>query len=163
MSAPEKSFASHILRYVGIGLISGSIVHAGTLDGSSTRYTVLIVLGIVAFAIGTYLENENRLDKKFISFILISIAVSIGTGMVSGGTQHYLDGPVYASILLPFGLLIAYIAFLYRDFKSVFSFKKIGVAIILCSILGAGLYGIAHKIPPLESHHSEVEEDAHTN
>ena len=156
MSTPEKSFASHILRYVGVGLISGSMVHAGTLGGGSTKYIILIILGMVTFAIGTYLENENRVDKKFLSFIFISIAVSIGTGMVSGATQHYLDGPVYASILLPFGLLIAYIAFLYRDFKSVFSFKKIGVAIILCSILGAGLYAIAHQIPTLENHHSEI-------
>ena len=159
MSTPEKSFTSHILRYVGVGLISGSIVHAGTLGGGSTRYIILIILGIIAFVIGTYLESENKMDKKFLFFILISIALSIGTGMVSGGTQHYLDGPVYASILLPFGLLIAYITSLYRDFESDFSLKKIGKAIILCTILGASLYGIAHQIPIPESHHSEVGED----
>ena len=154
MSNPEKSFASHMLRYVGVGLISGSIVHAGTLGGNVAQYITFIILGITAFTLGTYLENENKVDKKFISFILISIVISIGTSMVSGGTQHYLDGPVFASIILPVGLLVAYIAYLYRDFKSNFYFKKIGIAIISCSILAVSLYSLAHKIPTLENHHS---------
>ena len=157
MSSPEKSFASHMLRYVGVGLISGSIVHAGTLGGNVTQYVALIVLGVIAFIYGTYLEYENKIDKKFVSFILISVVISIGTGMVSGGTQHYLDGPVFASIILPIGLLVSYIAYLYRDFKSNFSFKKIGIAIISCSILAVSLYSLAHKIPTLENHHSSGE------
>ena len=157
MSSPEKSFASHMLRYVGVGLISGSIVHAGTLGGNVTQYVALIVLGVIAFIYGTYLEYENKIDKKFVSFILISVVISIGTGMVSGGTQHYLDGPVFASIILPIGLLVSYIAYLYRDFKSNFSFKKICAAIIICSILAVSLYSLAHKIPTLENHHSSGE------
>ena len=157
MSSPEKSFASHMLRYVGVGLISGSIVHAGTLGGNVTQYVALIVLGVIAFIYGTYLEYENKIDKKFISFILISVVISIGTGMVSGGTQHYLDGPVFASIILPIGLLVAYMAYLYRDFKGDFSFKKICIAIIICSILAVNLYSLAHKIPTLENHHSSGE------
>ena len=154
MNIPEKSFASHILRYVGVGLISGSIVHAGTLGGDISRYLILIALGIIAFTVGTYLENENKIDKKFISFILISIIVSIGTGMVSGGTQHYLDGPVFASIILPIGLLISYVAYLCRDFRDKVSVKRIVVAILLTSLLGIGLYTTAHQMPELEEHHS---------
>lgn len=153
MDISERSFASHILRYVGVGLISGSIVHAGTLGGESLRYIVLIILGIIAFALGTYLENENKLGGKVVVFILISTLVSIGTGMVSGGAQHYLDGPVYAAALIPLGLLIAYITYLYRDFRPKLSAKKVIVAVVLTSLLGLGLYGIAHQIPTLENHH----------
>jgi len=158
MSIPEKSFASHILRYVGVGLISGSVVHAGTLGGESALYITLIILGIFSFVIGTYLENENKFDKNFLSFIVISVIVSIGTGMVSGSTQHYLDGPVYASILLPVGLLMAYVAYLYKDFRHALSAKKIITAVLLSSLLGLGLYGIAHQIPTLENHHSSKED-----
>lgn len=157
MITSKKAFSSHILRYVGVGLISGSIVHAGTLGGGLTRYVILMILGIFSFAIGTYLEHQNKIDKKFLSFILISIAVSIGTGMVSGGTQHYLDGPVYASLLLPLGLLIAYTAFMYRDFKNDFSLKKISVAVLLCTALGASLYSISHSVPTLSEHHGEAQ------
>ena len=47
MEKPEYSYVSHILRYVGVGLVSGSIVHAGTLGGDSLKYIVLILMGIV--------------------------------------------------------------------------------------------------------------------
>ncbi len=158
MSSPEKSFASHMLRYVGVGLISGSIVHAGTLGGNVTQYVALIVLGVIAFIYGTYLEYDNRIDKKFVSFILISVVISIGTGMVSGGTQHYLDGPVFASIILPIGLLVAYIAYLYRDYGNKMSIKRILTAICLTSLLSFVLYTTAHQIPTAENHHALNEE-----
>ena len=157
MSIPEKSFASHILRYVGVGLISGSIVHAGTLGGDITQYVVLIALGVIVFTVGTYLENENKIDKKFGSFILISVIVSIGTGMVSGGAQHYLDGPVFASIILPIGLLTAYVAYLCRDFRNIISTKRVVAAILLTSLLGVGLYTTAHQVSDLKEHHSSEE------
>jgi hypothetical protein len=79
----EKSFTSHVLRYVGVGLISGSIVHVGTLGGGITHYVVLITLGIFAFIIGTILE-EGRGTLTF-NFIIISVFLSIGIGMEFGG------------------------------------------------------------------------------
>ena len=157
MSNPEKNFTSHILRYVGVGLISGSVVHAGTLGGNLAQYIFFIILGIAAFVIGTYLENQSKIDKNFLSFILISVIVSIGTGMVSGGTQHYLDGPVFASIILPSGLLIAYIAFLYRDFRGELSAKRVVTAICITLLLGFALYTTAHYIPTLTDHHAPEE------
>ena len=157
MKSAEKSFASHILRYVGVGLISGSIVHAGTLGGHSLRYTMLIILGIVAFTIGTYLESDHKLDKKFLSFIFVSVLISIGTGMVSGGTQHYLDGPVYAATLVPFGLLVSYFAYMWREYKGALTRKKIA-GVFVCSLLLFGvLYGIAKELPESSHHHQEKE------
>jgi len=154
MSTSLKLFTSHILRYVGVGLISGSIVHAGTLGGDSLHYVSLILLGVLAFTFGTYLENENKFDKHFVLFIFISVIVSLGTGMVSGSTQHYLDGPIFASVVLPLGLLMAYIAFMYRDYKKELSAKKVLIAVILTALLGIGLYALAHKLPDRENHHS---------
>lgn len=157
MNVSEKSFASHILRYVGIGLISGSIVHAGTLGGGSLKYVILIVLGIIGFTVGTLLEHSRAVDKSFLSFILISVIVSIGTGMVSGGTQHYLDGPLYAGVLIPLGLFCAYIAFMYRDFKHKLTIKRMIVSLLLALTLGLCLYVIAHQLPTLPDHHAGEE------
>lgn len=152
----EKAFTSHILRYVGVGLISGSIVHIGTLGGGITRYVVLITLGIVAFIIGTILEKGR--SAITLNFIVVSVLLSIGVGMVSGGTQHYLDGPVYASFLLPLGLLLGYIMFVLREDKKELKLRKVVIATISALILLGVLYGVAHKLPILENHHSEVEE-----
>jgi len=161
MQKPEHSYVSHILRYVGVGLVSGSIVHAGTLGGGSLKYIVLIIMGITAFTIGTLMENKQKFDKHLLSFILISTVVSIGTGMVSGGTQHYLDDPLFAAMVLPLGLFIGYVAFLVRDFKKEISFKRIAIALVGALILWGGLYFIAHRIPVLENHHGESGQSQH--
>jgi hypothetical protein len=151
----EKAFTSHVLRYVGVGLISGSIVHIGTLGGGITRYVVLITLGITAFILGTILEKGR--GAITLNFIVISVLLSIGVGMVSGGTQHYLDGPVYASFLLPFGLLLGYVMFALREDNGELKIQKVIIATVLALIFFGGLYGIAHTLPILENHHSEVE------
>lgn len=149
----EHAFLSHILRYVGVGLISGSVVHAGTLGGSSLHYTVLIVLGVIAFVGGTVLEERKKQERSLLKYILISVILSLGVGMVSGGTQHYLDGPVYASFLIPIGLGVGYLAFIFRDYKSKVTLQRIiGIALFVAVSFGI-LYGIAHSIPTLENHH----------
>jgi len=148
----DKSFVSHILCYVGVGLISGSIVHIGTLSGNETRYIVLIVLGIITFIIGTILKKGNTTIG--LTYILISVALAIGVGMVSGGTQHYLDGPVYASFLIPFGLLLAYITYVFLEKKDQLNQKKVIIMTILSFGLLGLLYGIAHIVPTTEDHHS---------
>ncbi len=157
MNVSEKSFTSHILRYVGVGLISGSIVHAGTLGGESIKYLVLIILGIIGFTVGTLLEYSRVADKSFLTYIVISVIVSIGTGMVSGGTQHYLDGPLYAGVLIPLGLFCAYLAFMYRDFRDKLTAKRMIVSLLLALALGLCLYVIAHQLPTLPDHHAGEE------
>ncbi len=154
----EHAFVSHILRYVGVGLISGSVVHAGTLGGDSTKYVVLILLGVVAFIVGTILEERKKINTPLAQYVLISVILSLGVAMVSGGTQHYLDGPVYASFLIPIGLGVGYLAFLVRDYQSKIAFKRIaGISIFVAALFGI-LYGIAHSMPTLSGHHeSEIE------
>lgn len=153
----EHAFLSHVLRYVGVGLISGSLVHAGTLGGDPTRYIVLILLGVTAFVVGTILEEGEKSEKSLLKYVLISIVLSLGVGMVSGGTQHYLDGPVYASFLIPMGLGVGYIAFIFRDYTSKVNLKRIVGVVLFVAVSFVILYGIAHSIPALEDHHeSEV-------
>lgn len=148
----EKAYASHLLRYVGVGLISGSIVHMGTLGGGYLRYIILIVLGVIAFIAGTLMEKRDA-TASITSFIIISVILSIGVGMVSGGTQHYLDGPIYAAFLIPLGLIIGYCAFLVRDYRSEVALKRIGIMLSVAAVLYGILYYVAHKIPATEDHH----------
>lgn len=161
MQQPEHSYISHILRYVGVGLVSGSIVHAGTLGGGSLKYIVLILMGVIAFTIGTLMETKRKVDRNLVFFILISVVVSIGTGMVSGGTQHYLDNPLFAAAILPIGLFIGYVAFLVRDFKEKVSTKRIVIALVGALIFWGGLYFIAHRIPVLENHYNDLRQLQH--
>ena len=149
----EKTYTSHLLRYVGVGLISGSIVHMGTLGGAYTKYIILIIMGVVAFIAGTLLEKRDS-EKSLTAFISISVIMSIGVGMVSGGTQHYLDGPTYAAFLIPIGVMIGYFAFLFRDYKSEITAKRILAMLFIAIGLIAVLYFIAQEIPVEEDHHS---------
>lgn len=155
MSELNKNFASHILRYVGIGLISGSIVHAGTLGGAGLKYIFLVLLGVTGFILGVHLEKRGGFKETY-GYIFITVIISIGTGMVSGATQHFLDGPVYASTLLSLGLMTGYLAFIYRDFKEKLTGKKITETLVIVFSLWLLLYLISINLPHFspDHHHS---------
>ena len=113
-------------------------------------------MGILAFIYGTLLEKKDS-DKPIVSFIIVSVILSIGVGMVSGGTQHYLDGPVYAAFLIPLGIALGYFAFLFRDYPKSINVKRIILMLIGMLVLTGILYYIAHIIPALDDHHSTKE------
>lgn len=154
----EKSYISHVLRYVGVGLISGSIVHLGTLGGGYTKYAILIAMGIAAFIAGTLLEKKES-ENSLTLYIVISVIMSIGVGMVSGGTQHYLDGPVYAAFLIPIGLTIGYFAFLFRDYRTHVTTKRLLIMTLIAAGLAVVLYIIAQQIVVQDNHHSSDSSD----
>ena len=151
----ERAFTSHILRYVGVGLISGSIVHMGTLGGGTVHYILLVALGVTAFIVGTLMEKKMKDITP--SLIIISVLLAIGVGMVSGSTQHYLDGPVYASFLLPIGLFLGYTMFALLEEKKQLTPKKVLIGGAVSLLLFVLLYGIAHLLPTLEPHHNQTE------
>lgn len=109
---------------------------------------------MLAFVSGTLLEKEKEVIT--FSYVIISIALSFGVGMVSGGTQHYLDGPVYASFLIPLGLLLGYITFLMRENVRVLQTRKILFAASAALLMFGVLYAVARSIPALENHHEET-------
>ncbi len=157
-----KSFVSHMFKYLGVGLISGSIVHAGTLGGNITKYIILIILGVILFVIGNILEHGISSLKQLIPYIWFSTILSIGTGMVSGATQHYLDGPFVAAILLPLGVFLGYLSFIYRDYRNEFTFKRFLKITIVGLILFVALFYIAKQLPEGEGYgHDELQEVGH--
>ncbi|MGL4488515.1 MAG: hypothetical protein ACRCU5_03620 [Rhizobiaceae bacterium] len=130
----KYAFAIHVAKYIGIGLVSGSIVHAGTLGGSSFKYIGLIVAGILMTLLGYVLEHRH--EKKAIGarFLFLAVCLSFGTGMLSGGVQHYADNPAYGALLLSAGLIITFLALAYKDFEHVISMK---VAVGALAVAGA--------------------------
>lgn len=142
----NEGYLTHLLRYVGVGLISGSIVHAGTLGGAWIKYIILIALGAALFAAGVWFEHRHEKQASLLRYTGLSVAVSIGTGMVSGATQHYLDGPIVAAVLLPLGLLIGYTAFAYRDYKLEVTSSNILKLIIISVVLGVILLLIGNSL-----------------
>jgi hypothetical protein len=160
-TSSTKQFSAHMCKYLGVGLISGSIVHAGTLGGDYAKYVVLIILGIALFIIGNLLEHGISSLKELLPYIAISTVLSIGTGMVSGGTQHYLDGPNVAAILFPLGFFLAYLAFIYRDFKNELSTKKIATVAIISVLLFIILTYVAGKLPEQGGGHHDSAEGVH--
>lgn len=139
----SQAYLTHLLRYVGVGLISGSIVHAGTLGGNWWRYLVLIGLGAAMFGWGVWLEHHAEKQVNLGVYTALSILISIGTGMVSGATQHYLDGPRMAAILLPVGLVIGYWAFAFRDYRAQLGVKRVVGLVVLVATIMAVLWSIA--------------------
>lgn len=159
----HQAFLSHLLRYVGIGLVSGSIVHASTLGGNGYKYIAFVAVGICLFTFGTYLETRAQSTVvKILPYLVISVIVSIGTGMVSGGTQHFSDGPFAGAVLIPVGCCIAYLSFAYRDYKNSLTYKKVFVALCLSIIAYAGLHSLALYMEENPSHHESGDETAHT-
>ena len=111
MTESNKKFIIHILSYLGVALIGGSIVHIGTLDGGSIRYTALGIIGIVLMIVGGVLEAQMNKEPVSMKYLGVVTALAISTGLLSGGIQHFLDNPIYAAYLLAVGLIVAYISF----------------------------------------------------
>jgi len=160
----KYAFLIHVSKYLGIALVSGSIVHAGTLGGSSLKYVSLIATGIFLTVLGNYLEYKIKNIQVGWNILFLAILLSFGTGMLSGGIQHYSDNPAYSSILLSLGLIVTFISLGYKDFEKVITQKSIiAIAIIslaiyiLLSTVGASL--ISHV--PGDGHHEEITRSNH--
>jgi len=119
-------YLAFVGMFVGAGFISGGIVHLG--EGFNVWDLSMLMVGLLFFVVSTCVQEfifskKNIKDVKIIQFILYSLAISIGVGMASGGTQHFVDTPVYSSYLIPIGLGIGMITFFLKE-KVSFAPKK---------------------------------------
>lgn len=111
----NKKYLIHVCKYLGVALIAGSVVHVGTLDSGAVRYSLLGVVGLILMMIGNVSEAKQEGNKIDANYLLILTGLSVATGFMSGGIQHYLDNPVYAGYLLAIGLFVSYITFFLKD------------------------------------------------
>lgn len=112
--APFLTFA---LMFIGAGFISGSIVHLG--EGVNPWDVSILSIGVLLFMIGSYVQEilyngKSLKEEGTLFFLFFSLLLSLGIGMVSGGTQHYVDTPSYSSYLIPIGLGIGMLAFVLK-------------------------------------------------
>lgn len=130
MRKENKEFLTYICKYLGVALIAGSVVHIGTLDNGTTRYIILAFIGLALMLGGNIIEAIQTNTKINGKYFVNIIGLSFATGFLSGGVQHYLDNPYYASYLLGIGLLVAYLTFFWKE-KLSLTGKNVGIVLIL--------------------------------
>jgi uncharacterized protein (DUF305 family) len=155
-------FLVYTAMFLGAGFISGAVVH---FPVAPTRNLIIGGIGAILFAIGatvneSIFNKKNLRDEGVVKFVLFSLLLSFGIGMVSGGSQHFFDTPEYASYLIPAGLLIGLVAFiLQRNIhftKAVITGLAV-VAVLIIAPLGLALNYATKQLPTttVDDHHEE--------
>jgi len=148
-----RAFLAHSAQYVGIAMVSGSVVHASTLGGSPIKYAALIVGGTLIYCMKFLIEAGFRVDRRLARFLAISTVVSLGTGMMSGSTQHYLDGPRAGAVLASVGFVVAYFSFCLREDRRALNRRSVTGALLIGAVLFAALWSLASVLSTSGSHH----------
>jgi len=150
-------YVVYVMFFLGMGLTSGAIVHM-SLDPH--RYTIVLFVGMAIFVVASLL-NETVIDKKnltvigTIRLVVFSLLLSVGIGMISGGIQHFDDVLDYAGYLIPGGILLSFISYLFKyQLKLKFNQASILFIIVLIVVISLSfiLKGIAAKMPNEEGH-----------
>ncbi len=148
-----RAFLAHTAQYVGIAMVSGSVVHASTLGGSPIKYGALIFAGTLVYCMKFLIEAGFRVDRRLARFLAISTVVSLGTGMMSGSTQHFLDGPRAGAVLASVGFVVAYVSFCLREDRRVLNRRSLTGALIVGAVLFGALWSLAGVLPGSGDHH----------
>lgn len=76
--------------------------------------------GIIVFLVGLVMEKHINMEKiGSVSALLIGVFFSIGTAMISGGAQHFLDSPWRSVAIMPIGYLVSLL--MYRQKEDIHS------------------------------------------
>ncbi|MCY0933953.1 hypothetical protein [Streptomyces sp. H34-S4] len=153
--ARKRSLAARYLGYVGYfvgaGLISGAVVHH-PLDPA--RYTRIALYGVLVFLAATVvndflLTRERPGPSRMAVVIGASLMLSFGIGMLSGGLQHFDDFPARATVLVPAGLLLSFIAYVIKDADTPWQriFGLVGLTVLVAAALAfLGLRQVASSM-----------------
>ena len=107
----------YIAYFLGIGMVSSGIV---LMPFNAVRYGSIMVIGLILFSMSSFV-NEIILEKKELTprerfnLVLVSLALAIGIGMISGGIAHFKESPVYVTYLIPIGLVISFISYIIKN------------------------------------------------
>lgn len=153
ISTENKKYIIYLLKYLGVALIAGSVVHVGTLQNGAMRYAVLGLIGLAFMLAGNIFEAKINGEKINFKYLMVITGLSLATGFFSGGIQHYLDNPSYAGYLLAIGLFFSYITFFMRDKIKIYS-KYILFITIISGIIAIGSYFV--RPSTVTDHHGEV-------
>lgn len=164
-----KPYLSYVAMFVGMGLISGSIVHAAQ-EGVLNRSLILLGIGVVMFSIGSFINEvifkTGNIEREGVfRYILFSLFLAMGIGMISGSTQHFMDTPIYASYLMPIGVFLSSLAFALRNNYELSKgtwVKLITVGVVFAGVLFVGLNTFAKSLPEESAagHHGAAASEA---
>ena len=156
-----KPYFAYLVMFLGMGLISGSTVHAAQEEMRQYAFT-LMAIGAGLFALGSYLNEvlfkNGTLGFNVLKYVVLSLLLAIGIGMVSGSTQHFFDTPVFASYLAPIGIFISSFAFSIR--QGYVLQRKTWVLLIVLGLAFAAVFHMAlltyaETLPVTAGHHGE--------
>lgn len=162
-------YLKYVALFVGAGLISGSIVHY-PLD--KTRYIIIGAVGAVLFALASTFADARAKGNgpaSLVKFVLASLVLALGIGMISGGIQHFSDIPTRAATLIPLGGALSIIAFAIRDGhrltrRHLVPFAVAGSAALLWVAIGLNQYAGTFEVPAAGAdHHGAAAEPATTD
>jgi Domain of unknown function (DUF305) len=155
-----RPFASYLSTFLGMGFVSGSVVHLGE-TAQIFRFLTIGAIGMGMFTLSSYLQEtplkpSSMRKGSTTQYVFYSLMLAMGIGMISGGTQHFLDFPIYASYLLPTGFVLALIAYIIRNNLSLtrkgWSFM-VGGALTIALPAFFGLHHYAQALPVGTGHH----------
>lgn len=153
----------------------------------------VLLLGILLFVFGSAWQqivdgkmtgNVSDISRTIFATLLLSLTV----GMASGGSQHFIDTPEYAALLIPVGLTLGFVMFIIKNNKrlnmqrwalliSGLSAAALVLHLLLVQVnkvippfirLGHGSHGHAktptsvnEQIQPVKEEHGHAEEEPH--
>ncbi len=155
------SFLVYIALFIGTGFLSGAIVHYPI---NPSRYIFIGSLGAVIFTIASTItealfNKKTFKDEGVVKIILFSLLLSIGIGMISGGAQHFDEFPIYGSYLIPLGILLAIVAYIFKSNIHLVRQQIITLALgtlLVVIPLGLGLNAYAGTITVVSHGHSRT-------
>jgi len=129
ISIANQAYLTYLAKYLGVAIVAGSVVHIGTLQTDTARYFILACVGMLLMTVSNIIEAKKEGKKIDGSLVLLITTLSLATGFLSGGVQHYFDNPVYAGSLLTIGLVVSYVAFILRE---KYLLSKVSLAVVIC-------------------------------
>lgn len=162
-----KPYFSYLLMFLGMGLISGSIVHAAQED--MRQYAlILMAIGAVLFAFGSYLNEvlfkTGILGDSVLKYVSVSLLLALGIGMVSGAAQHFYDTPVFASYIAPIGIFVSSLAFAIRQGYVLHRRNwvfMIVLGVVFAAVFHLALRSYADSLPVGVGHHGAATATTH--
>jgi hypothetical protein len=163
-----RPYFGYVLNFVGAGMVSGGVVHYPLNEDFYGSLTIAGAFVFTAGAIVTEIVNGRKLGNALRVFFLIStsLMLSFGIGMLSGGIQHFTDFPDRATFLIPFGLVLSFLAFCLKNetFRRGLLRKTLigGTGVVV--VAGASFFALSSLAATLEpSGHSHGEETSESH
>lgn len=138
-------YVIYLMFFLGVGLLSGSVVH---FPQAPLRYFLIGTSGAVVFTVGavlteTVIHHRSLAKAEALRFVLCTLTLSIGIGMISGAIQHFTDIPQYASALIPIGFVLSLVSYMLKE-KIPFSRKNSGLLAVKIAAIGLPLWLVLH-------------------